>query len=423
MNCMDSSDDTVGNYLGSSLGIEFPKRYLSLADLCESLLRALIEKDGDPVRKETAFINAFEDEIQSWSKSNGNDLRGFLRHWNDGSFHLSSQENGNAVTIITIHKSKGLQYPHVIFPFAEKVKRFRNETHWCRLDTAGTLLDASLSGIYPVNLTGTAENSYFSEAYDKERKMQDIDNLNIFYVALTRAEKSLHVIAASSSKTCAEAVSKHKEYDFKLFSEMLYSFCGAYSERTFGEPYDFSRMRRREKESAEILQLDYSSHPLEGRLSPSDDASDFFGEDGSAGTDFSDRLRGVALHNILSRVNVPSDLGKSVEDALRSGEISPSLAEEASALLSARIASHSDWFASEGRNEVSIADTDGNIWRPDRVIEKDGRTVIIDYKFGSPKDSYSNQVARYCRLYQKMGRNNVEGYLWYIYSDKVEKVL
>ena len=85
------------------------------------------------------------------------------------------------------------------------------------------------------------------------------------------------------------------------------------------------------------------------------------------------------------------------------------------------------WFAPGLRvlDETAVLDTDGNLYRPDRVVidSASGRVVIIDYKFGGRKASYARQVATYCRLYRDMGYKNVEGWLWYLAEGVTEKIV
>lgn len=421
LTCIDNPEDTVSTYLGTSLGVEYPKNHESLVGLCESLVRELMKSDPEVVRKDNLYVQSFEDEIQNWTALNGNDLRGFLRHWKEGRFFLSSPDVDDAVTVITIHKSKGLEFPHVIFPFAEKVSCYKADVHWCRLDTNGTNLDKALDGIYPVLLAKETEKSCFCEYYQKEREMQLIDNINVLYVALTRAEKSLHVIAATPTEACRKRF-REDSGEFSNFAELIYRHCGGMDEMRFGEPYDFSVMVRKTERKSDQLSVKYDSIALNGRLIPSEDAMDFFGEDGTVGVEASGRLKGVALHNILSRVDELSDLEKAVSASVLSGELTESQGQDAFDLLNERISAHLQWFSNEGRNEVSIIDTKGDLYRPDRVVATPSETVVIDYKFGTKKDSYSRQVARYVRLYRQMGFNNVKGFIWYVPSDEVEQV-
>ena len=89
------------------------------------------------------------------------------------------------------------------------------------------------------------------------------------------------------------------------------------------------------------------------------------------------------------------------------------------------IESHPEWFGAgvKARNELTVFAADGSRQRPDRVVETpDGGIIIIDYKFGSERDSYLWQVRRYMGLFRGMGYASVSGYVWYVPEDKVVKV-
>ena len=194
--------------------------------------------------------------------------------------------------------------------------------------------------------------------------------------------------------------------------------------------YDFSKLDRSESlVSARVS--DYPSFPLnpetsteEGersRLRVSSEALDFFTEEGSAAS--LARHNGTVLHDILSRVRIPSDLDSSVHQAVIAGDLEASREKEVEDLLANRIAGHPDWFPEKGAkilNETSLIDSDGREWRPDRVVVKDGTVTIIDYKFGQKDPGYRSQVARYAAIYRRLGFGKVNAFLWYVPSDEVE---
>lgn len=408
----DDPSNSVGSYLARSIGVEFPEHYHSLVDFSESLLRELQRYDGANFDAETLYVGAFMDILQDWVNVNGNNLKAFLRGWNEKTdCYIGSPENSDAVRIMTIHKSKGLEFPHVIFPFAEKVVLFKHDVRWSVLDGGGAL-GHEADGIYPVDLSGTGTaHTLFEGAYNEEYNLQTVDNLNIFYVALTRAAKSLHVIAKQPAKGKLKALSERKSMSYSNFSELMYAWCKGCSEYVFGTPYDFSLMEREPSPDGMPMRARWNSIPLAGRLGASRDATDYFGEDGSTGAQASGRLRGIELHKILSTIDsaddLPSDIGSEDLQMLRE-----------------RIAAHPDWFPpSGGRNELTVFGHDGSRWRPDRVIRKpDGGIVVVDYKFGAERSSYLGQVRRYVGLYRGMGCGDVRGYVWYVPEDKVVEV-
>ena len=160
------------------------------------------------------------------------------------------------------------------------------------------------------------------------------------------------------------------------------------------------------------------------RLLLSRHRADFFSEDGDAGVMASGRIRGIVLHEILSRVSIPSDIDKSVRQAVLDGSIDSIQAREAVSMLSDRIASavRRGWFRDDAAvySETDIIDTDGSVHRPDRVeISADGMVRIIDYKFGREKPEYLEQVSLYADIYRRMGYGNVEPAVWYVLQDHV----
>lgn len=426
--------DEIGGYLARSLGVVPPQEYHSLCDLAENLLRELTADSGIP-QGEAMFLQAFMDELRSWTDLSGSDLPGFLSHWAESDFYIGMPETSSAVRVLTVHKSKGLEFPYLIFPYAEKVGMYKAGVHWCRIDGAAPGANPSeqdfrnaADGIYPVELTSSSENTLFCDDYQKEKQLQLVDNLNVFYVAMTRARCCLHVIAKQPSKKCRESISKGAP-QYGNFSEILFDHIGSLDEAVFGEMYDFRRLPREDSGSQSPFDGRFVSYGLGGRLTASESAAGYFGEDGIAGVAASPRLAGVALHDILSEVNRPGDIPGAVRECILKGGITQEQGEECGRLLSERIASHPEWFAdgtqSGGavvRNEHTVFGPDGSQWRPDRVVLFPDRTVILDYKFGEESPSYIRQVERYVDLYRRMGYPDVSGAIWYVRDDKVVRV-
>lgn len=407
LSSIENPDNTVGSYLARQLGVEFPDRYHSLVDMCEKLLRSLRDYDPSSFEGETLFIQAFMDGLREWVDVNGNNLRAFLKHWADADPYIGSPEDSDSIRILTIHKSKGLEFPYVIFPFAESVGFFRETTEWCHLDAEGSPFGSVVTGNYPVSLTaGATRKTLFAKDLEREEFLQKVDNINVFYVALTRAGKCLHVISKTPSKKFREAYSRDKE-EYARFSEILYAFCGGLDNQFYGEPYDFSKMEREPKKIVEDFPATYPSFSLDGRLSPSEDAADYFGADGVAGPAASARLSGIELHKALEGVRSPEDLPADLDS-------------ESRAFLTGRILAHPEWFSSgDVRDEVTIFGTDGREHRPDRVIFNGTEVFVLDYKFGTERrESYIWQVRSYMKLYRQLGFKT-RGAVWYVADDEV----
>ncbi|MCM1176384.1 MAG: UvrD-helicase domain-containing protein [Clostridium sp.] len=450
----ENPHDTVGGFLASSLDVTLPAEFHSIIDLAENLLRQLRKADEAVFDGETLYVQSFMDFLHDFVSVNGNTLRGFLKHWEEKNPSISSPALGDSVRIMTIHKSKGLDFPYVVFPYAEKVNLYKASSCWCRPETAGTSLEGLPDGIFDVTLSADSEKTLFAEDYRKEKKMQYVDNINILYVAFTRASKGMHIIASAPSQKFLDAIEAGQIPEFADMSQILYWFVdrncsellpdregelrfrrlhcedGAVSYMA-GEFFDFAAFHARKAVSAASgvqtfeIHAGYPSWPLDGRLLFRTEGADFFADDGRAGVSASHRLRGIVLHDILSCVVVPSDLEGAVANARQAGKLTDSEASEAFALLSGRIgkASARGWFPEDPsmvRNEVSLIETDGSVYRPDRMVfVPDGGVIIIDYKFGTHRKSYESQVARYADICRRMGYFNVTTALWYVDSDEV----
>lgn len=405
-----NNSDSLNTYLSESLEIDSEREYHSLLDLVDGVIKDLSETHPDEIKGQTLFIQSFMDDILEWTSIHGNDLRQYLKHWEESKIAISSPNDPNAIRITTVHKSKGLAFPIVIFPFAEKVGLFKEDTLWCHLDSDAEMGE-SFNSIFPVVLGKSSGDSFFSESLKNEMEMQRIDNLNIFYVCLTRARKEMHIIAKNPPKSLIDGKSSPND-----LSQLLYLYCEQ-NGYTFGSPYRWNEASKKEDSEIEEFDAEYETYGMNPeacsrRFVASSDAWDYFSEEGIGQ---SKRLRGIEQHALLSRIRTSDD----APEVLRS--IEPQTRE----LLLERISAHSEWFSPELKtlNEVAIIDSFGNTNRPDRVlVDGEGRVTVIDFKFGEEDEKYSGQVRRYMRLFREMGYGEVSGYIWYVPTDKIIQV-
>ena len=453
---MDNPLNTVGSYLAGEMKTWPDGGYRSLPDLCESLIRSLRAADEEAFDADTAYVQSFVDCVIDYSSMNGNSLHDFLSYWEGVNPDISSPTLGDAVRIITVHKSKGLDFRYVIFPFAETVRLYRPSNVWCCPDFGGTALEGAGKGLFDVTLSESSGETLFSGDFRREKLLQYIDNINIFYVALTRAVKGMYIIAGNPSRKFLASVDNPVP-ECSDMSHILYAYLRNRGIRAgfrsveeedgrvsvsyrLGE-IPVSQEGRKEDGTRQPghLPASYPSFalnpeagedggPVRTRLILSTENVDYFSEDGSPGLYSSGRLRGIILHKILSSVRVAEDLGRAVSDAVAAGLLDRDEAADAEAFLSSKIASVSalGWFAADGSrilNESPVIDTDGRVYRPDRVIlHNDGRVTVIDYKFGSRDNSYRRQVLKYADIWRRKGHPDVSAYIWYVMSDSPEIV-
>ena len=420
-------DDTIGSFLARKSGMDAGRMsFHSIPDLCEQLVRVLKEGDGSgQFDDETLYIQSFMDYVQDYVSVNGNSLDAFLKAWDEADPKVSSPSDTGAIRVMTIHKSKGLEFPYVILPYSEKVGLFRPGKAWTVPETEGTPLEGLGKAAFDIQLSSSSASTLFEEDYRNELLLQYIDNINTFYVALTRASKGMTVISDQGSSAERNFAGILREYlenhgAGKGFSQESDDREGTLVFRK-GSMYDFSKYDRKVSEVT-VRETGYPSFPVEdGRLKVSPESTDFFTEEGAAVAKA--RHNGTVLHDILSRVKVPSDLEASVNQAVRSGDLEAASEAGVTSLLRERIDSHPEWFPTAGVeifNETSFIDTDGREWRPDRVLVKDGSVTVIDYKFGERDSRYRAQVSKYAGIYRRLGYKDVKTAIWYVTSDEVE---
>lgn len=455
MSYVDNPDNTVNSYLADSLDVQIPQGCISLIDMAESLLRSVKAADETQAWKaEALHIQTFMDTLLDYVSSNGNNLRGFLKYWADHDPSISSSPTDESVKVMTIHKSKGLDFPYVIMPFVENITLYKASQYWCAPDLKGTVLENKAEGVYDVNLSSMAENTCFSDYYRQEKFLQQVDNINTLYVAMTRASLGNHIIAAVPPKSAMTAIAEMNLSKLSDFSQILYWYAvrtkmtktADEESVTFckGAIPDFNACRKEKPgDTTPLLVADgdeYPSVPLNfevgdqevevcqrGRLKFTADALEFFKEDNME-VSASRRLRGVVLHDILSRVILPEDLNAAITQSYNQGDITSEEMAQIHGLLSQAIETgiSRGWFPSDlgcVMNEVAVMDVDGKEYRPDRVVLEGNKVAVIDYKFGEHNRRYERQVATYAQLWKKMGYGECSAFLWYVETGEIVEVL
>lgn len=454
MSYAENASDTVGGFLAESLEVDMPEDYVSLEDMAESLVRSIKKSDIQELWKgEVLHIRSFMDALHDYVSSNGNCLRGFLKYWEEKDPSIASESSGDSVRIMTIHKSKGLDFPFVILPFAENISLFTPDSHWCAPDLDGTDLEGVAEGVYDVNLSGSSAHSLFRDHYIQENFLQQVDNMNVIYVALTRAALGMHIISKIPSTKFLNALETGSTPEISDFSQILYRFADRsdmdreqddITERfSAGESIDFCGCHRDEKFGVSVFELsdEYPSYPLNpekgdaledvrerGRMKYTADSIDFFSTDGDAGIEASNRIRGVVLHDILSRVIIPSDLESAVAAMVGCGDLEPGQVSQVTQMLKAALKQGCGmgWFPEDRdrvMTEVSVMDTGGLVLRPDRVVKDGKKIMIVDYKFGEHRRGYERQMERYADVFRRMGYEDVEAYLWYVQTGEIKSVV
>ena len=424
---IDNPDDSMTRYLAEHLEIEIPENYSSIIDLCEDLLGKLRRYNEEVFCSEILYVQSFMDVLREYVEKNGNSLHAFLKDWEGNTQSISSPKVGDSVRIMTIHKSKGLDFPYVIVPFMDAIGLSRQEKKWCLPAVTGTLLEGVASGVYDVTLSGKSEKTLFAQHYKDETLLQYVDNLNVVYVALTRAKECMEIISA---------MPEDESGPFKDFSQILHWYALKHGQdlgfRQDDRSFIYGEIPQKDKgkdsDGMKSLHADFCSWPLGKRLRFKTDSSDFFNDEGLAGIAASQRIKGIVLHDILAQVYVKDDLDAAVERAVVAGTLPADESGDVKALLRARIdAAYAEgWFPEDPScvmNEVELIDVEGVAWRPDRVVRV-GKTVrIVDYKFGAHYSEYEEKLRKYSDIWRDMGYDVVSVSLWYVPTGEIIRVV
>ena len=424
---LSSGTDDVCDEQLRQLGVDLNRNVSSegsLYDLCEEIIRIWI---GEVSTGDIPFVNAFMDIVAEYASAYGSDISAFVRWWEEtasGHRYISVPEGQDAVRVMTYHKSKGLGLEAVIIPFFnEPLTSGGGDFIWTT--PAPEICEI---GLFPVKFVKPLEDTFFREDYKKERFLNAVDAVNAAYVATTRAKQALYIYGMRS-KNGIDAVSES-------MARMLEQCCEPVSEDgnvyEFGTPQNYvatsddndSRIQEPVVNFVSIPYLEVEETqgdeaPARPRIEMAYSGVAFFEEPGA-------RQKGVVLHDILASVNVPEDLPQSVARAVDEGLLPAGEADNVTSMLSGALASVAGrhWFDSGNTvfNELSIINTDGSVERPDRVVVREGETIVVDYKFGEERKYYAWQVRRYMKLLRQMGYPRVKGYLWYVKNQKIEEI-
>ena len=371
-----------------------------------------------------AYLQALHQQILSFLSSSVADIPLFVRWWEENGCKesLVMPSGTAAITIITVHKSKGLEYKAVIVPYADWSYSGEGDTMWLRSEVAGG------ESAYPVTLGSASADTEFAPMYYNEVVMQAIDALNILYVAVTRAECELHVMLPAKPRGIGKIIMAAVAGMQSLEESGPYSY-NVLEDGTlcvdYGEP---TRASAPSESQTQTIHLDsYPTTAVSAKIKLKFPTARY-GEGGGT-VSLSPRDMGVLMHRVFqnarSREEVLAAIRRLSVDSVVSAEECERLTRSVeSAFADPR---GEDWFSAEWqlvRNESDILlPSSTDVRRPDRVMVREGRAVVVDYKFGRRKDSsHHTQIERYMSLLIQMGYPSVEGYLWYVTLGEIERV-
>ncbi len=430
---------------------------LPLYILCERLqhILRLSEMEGQDV-----YLFTFFDNLQACIRNGTSDIHSFLQAW-DQDIHAKTitPTATDGIRIMTIHKSKGLQFHTVLLPFLdwETDKTRNDDTVWYRPKSN----PFNELGALPMALGKKMENSTMKDVFLNEKFQKRVDALNMLYVAFTRPECNLMIWASikpdskkdKDDKKETETTEETKaQVSLTTMGELAKAVLGdslkedgewfSYNTGTPVTPSaDKDKTKDKKEENENRMKTENTDkNAVEVKMVSSDPRLDFKQSNLArrylaelAGADMAKRENsietGIALHYVLSQIrhDDQDQLAKALNQCMAEGLIPDDTAKQKIGDMLAKgfeCPTVKEWFSPDREvfNECSIACKDKSC-RPDRVVVHGSEVEVVDYKFGKYMKEHEDQVRSYMELLKEIyPGHTVKGFLWYVFNGTVKEV-
>ncbi len=349
------------------------------------------------------FVESFLENVHQFGSSKGEDINQFLEWITELNPSISASEHENAVRIMTIHKSKGLEFPVAIVHRCDWNLKPGNQSRvWSTIKGEETNLSVRLRPAKDV-FTALNKEDELEEAWQTEY----LDALNLMYVALTRPVERLYIV---SSQIVEDTV-----------SELLYGFLT--TSESLETPIEWSVGERTDKastsEDSGPIGYSYTCHtqfPI-----------DIVTRHKSEETNMHEQRWGQLVHLALERTSGVQDIESVIDKLIKDGKITGTERNRLSEDLKKTL-NHpklQSWISEDHENltEKEIVDEAGNLYRPDRIILMPEETIVLDFKTGQPRNHDEQQITTYGHLLQDLGYHNIKKYLFYVRKSELKEIL
>lgn len=447
-------DQLAKAFLAKSLPGGIPQAYelqaeeLSLLPLYE-LTEQLFAMFGlNRLDSETAYVCTFFDYLSEYIADRPADIDDFVKYWEDELCSKTIQSTeADGIRLISIHKSKGLEFDTVIIPFCDwQLEKQTGNIVWCSPDEA----PFNQLPIIPIdysrkNMVGTI----YEKDYQNEHLQNVVDNLNLLYVAFTRARCNLFVIGRRDAKNSRSTIlgsvlpqiagDEHSPLPSAVFSGLGNPDEAIHFE--FGTLLAAKDTRKTQSRNVFLqpaipLKTALETYQQKAHFRQSNQSQKFIAwEDGEAEKPSPDYIQtGNILHSIFSSIRTTADIDHAIRqlesDGLipseQPGQAAPPLRSSLISMIRRRLEHPkvADWFSPRWTlfNECTILSVENGKTverRPDRVMTDGHEWVVVDFKFGNAREEHHEQVRQYMSLLRQMGHAPVSGYLWYVYTNQI----
>jgi ATP-dependent exoDNAse (exonuclease V) beta subunit len=378
----------------------FFEPFETLYDLVQKTLRLFgLDELKNP------YLHHLADLIHSFETRNGPDLNQFLQDYDSmpkDAKALQIPESDDALRVMTIHKSKGLEFP-VVIVINDMDSKVKGEFF---IETEKYLLRNTLAKESPVQ--------EIREASEEEQSKVYLDTLNLYYVAYTRPVNRLYV----KNDYATSGLSAEIHQILKQIPDTIED----------GQEIRFIRGEKRLHQQTEKQPTDDFFTPKSSTdnlwfpdiaLQDSDDlkTEDFLSDEQRYGNQF---------HLAISSIHAKNEIETILRQFIQTGEIEQAFEEQLKQDLKKlfETESYNQLFESavDILSEQSVIISRNEQIRPDKIIVKSDKTVVLDYKTGQPSKKHIKQLEQYRSVLQKMNYPSVEAHLFYIKNFQLVKV-
>ncbi|MCU0472399.1 MAG: UvrD-helicase domain-containing protein [Bacteroidales bacterium] len=373
-----------------------------------------------------SYLSTFQDLVINFTGSRNTDFLSFIDWWETTgkSESVVLPANQDAAKVFTIHKSKGLEFKVVILPFISWHDDHESTKHpilWVKPEKE----PFDMLGIVPVRYNSGLSDTIFEADYLEEKYSAYIDNLNLLYVAMTRAVDVIWGFAPDEPGKNNGLALILKE---ALTGDQYAKAETGIALKTFynGEKKLFEYGKIPENKGTIRVENDFPSFSYTVTSGPETLKLKLHGENYfSSGRKDADRKinYGKLMHEVFEGIDTAEDIAAAVSRIVMEGKLPGSesafLITKLYSLISAQPVS--DWFrpGNSVMKETDILLPSGVTKRPDRVILMDGKAVVIDFKFGVENKHYTEQIEQYRNLLADMGYRDIDAFLWYVDNNKI----
>lgn len=388
-----------------------------------------------------AYLCTFFDVVAEYVQTELGTIDDFLSAWED---HLSKtaiqSDKVDGIRLLTIHKSKGLEVANLFIPFCNWELN-HIQTLWCN----PRIPPFDKIPLVPVSSCKMLIDTIYKSDYEDEVLQNTVDNLNLLYVAFTRAVDRLYVSAKQDAVNRRGYLVGNVVQELAEANELPDSTLVSDDEDDgftfeFGDPFSFNEKKKENSSDENVFTV--RQEPIFVRLE-SFERKAVFRQSGQSErfVDSEDEEEdgiqdtyikmGTLLHHVLSQIKTSDDVEPVLDRMMTEGLLdNAGKVAQLKEMLRKRLENPKvkPWFSSSWKvhNECSIIVGGGqNVhqeYRPDRVVSNGDHVVVIDFKFGNKNEKHRDQVLNYMSLLRDMGYSEVEGYLWYVYQNETIKI-